>query len=119
MCYREPLVEVRDNGRRIIYGQVTPELAEEIFHRHIQGREILEEHVALDIAPDGTKRGSEADFHNFQTRIVLRNCGTIDPESIEEYEAVGGYQGIRKALRELTAEQIIQEVKDSGLRGRG
>ncbi len=119
MCYCEPLVEVRDNGSRVIYGQVTADLAEEIYNRHIQGGEVLEEHVALRIAPDGTKSGPEAQFHNLQTRIVLKNCGTIDPESVDEYETVGGYQAMRKALLEMTPQQIIQQIKDSGLRGRG
>jgi len=119
MCYCEPLVEVRDNGSRVIYGQVTAELADRIYNRHIQGGEVLEEHVALRIAPDGTKSGPEAEFHKLQTRIVLKNCGTIDPESADEYEAVGGYQAMRKALLEMTPQQIIQQIKDSGLRGRG
>lgn len=119
MCYREPLVEVREDGDRVIYGEVTPELADEIYNRHVMGGEVLEEHVALRIAPDGTKSGSEADFHKLQTRIVLKNCGTIDPESIEEYEAAGGYRGVRKALLEMTPQEIIQQIKESGLRGRG
>jgi len=119
MCYREPLVEVLQDGSRIIYGEVTAELADEIYNRHIQGGEVLEERVALRIGPDGTKSGSEVQFHKLQTRIVLRNCGTIDPESIEEYAAAGGYRGMRKALFEMTPQEIIQEIKDSGLRGRG
>jgi NADH-quinone oxidoreductase subunit F len=54
-----------------------------------------------------------------QERIVLRNCGVIDPESIEEYERSGGYRGLRKALLEMKPQEIIEEVKASGLRGRG
>ena len=80
MCYREPLVEVREDGDRVIYGQVTAELVDQIYSKHVIGGEVLEEHVALRIAPDGKKSGSEAEFHKLQTRIVLRNCGTIDPE---------------------------------------
>ena len=56
---------------------------------------------------------------NEQMRIVLRNCGVIDPESLEEYVAWGGYQGIKKTLFELTPEKAIDEMKTSGLRGRG
>ncbi|MDP6226080.1 MAG: NADH-quinone oxidoreductase subunit F, partial [Anaerolineales bacterium] len=52
-------------------------------------------------------------------RIVLRNCGLINPERIEDYLAIGGYQSLRKALFEMTPEQVIDEVKRSGLRGRG
>jgi len=119
MCYREPLVEIQENGDRIIYGDVSPELADEIFSRHILGGEVLEDHVAYAVKADGAEGGSEADFHKLQTRIVLRNCGRIDPESIEEYEAAGGYRGLRKALLEMEPAGIIKEIKDSGLRGRG
>ena len=119
ICYREPLLEVREDGRRTIYGGVTPDLAERIYDEHIIGGKVLEDHVAYSLAADGTRCGAEADFLNLQERIVLRNCGTIDPESIEEYEAQGGYQALRKALLEMTPEEIVKEVTASGLRGRG
>ncbi len=119
MCYREPLVEVRENGNRIVYGGVTPELAEKIISEHVKGDRVLEEHVALSVGPDGSLAGSEAPSQRLQNRIVLRNCGLIDPESIEEYERAGGYEALRKALIEMKPEEIIKEVKDSGLRGRG
>jgi NADH-quinone oxidoreductase subunit F len=118
MCYREPIVEIRENGNRIFYGDVTPELAGEIHEKHIEGGAILEEHVVLRIDEKGAK-GAEEQFYGLQERIVLRNCGGIDPESIEEYEAVGGYEGLRKALLEMKPDGIIEEVKASGLRGRG
>jgi NADH-quinone oxidoreductase subunit F len=119
MCYREPLVEVRDDGRRTIYGGVTPELAARIYEEHVLGGKVLEDHVVYSRAADGTEGGSEADFLKLQERIVLRNCGVIDPESIEEYEAQGGYEALRKALLEMTGEEIIKEITASGLRGRG
>jgi NADH-quinone oxidoreductase subunit F len=119
MCYREPLLEVRDNGRRTIYGGVTPELAAEICDRHLVGGAVLEDHVAYSVAADCTEGGQEADFFKYQERIVLRNCGTIDPESIEDYEAAGGYRALRRALLEMTPGTIIKEISDSGLRGRG
>ena len=119
MCYREPLVEVRDNGDRIIYGGVTPELAEEIITSHVKGGTVLDDHVIYRIASDGTRSGTEKGFQKLQQRIVLRNCGTIDPESIEECEASGGYRALSSALLDMTPERIIQEIKDSGLRGRG
>ena len=119
MCYREPLLEIRDGDNRVIYGDVTPDLADEIFQKHIQGNEILDDHVAFHILPDGSFAGSEVGFQEPQERIVLRNCGTIDPESIAEYEASGGYKALRKALLEMTPDEIIQEIKNSGLRGRG
>jgi NADH-quinone oxidoreductase subunit F len=119
MCYREPLVEIREDGRRTIYGGVTPEVARQIYSEHILAGRVLDAHVAYSLAPDGTQAGTEADFLKLQKRIVLRNCGTIDPESIEDYEAAGGYKALRKALFEMTPEAIVKEVTDSGLRGRG
>ncbi len=119
MCYREPLVEVRDNGTRVIYGGVDVERATEIFTRHIQGDETLEDAIVYRVTADGSTDGAEIAFMDPQERIVLRNCGTIDPESLGDYEACGGYQALRKALHEMTSEQIIEEMKASGLRGRG
>ena len=119
MCYREPLVEIREDGWRTIYGGVTPELAARIYDAHLVGGKVLDDHVALRLAPDGTQTGSETEFFKLQHRIVLRNCGSIDPEAIEEYEAVGGYQALRKALFEMKPDEIVKEITASGLRGRG
>ncbi len=118
MCFCDPLVEVRENGARVFYAKVTPELATEIYKSHIEGGKVLEDHVAYsrDAAGEG---GTEADYLALQRRIVLRNCGTIDPESIEEYEAAGGYAALKKALSEMSPDEIIEEVTESGLRGRG
>ena len=120
MCFREPLVEIQDGSSRVIYGGVTPKSAEVIMERHVLGGEVIEDqNLVYAIGPDGGTRGDEAEFLDLQERIVLRNCGHIDPESIDDYIAAGGYEAARKALLEMTSEQIIQEVKDSGLRGRG
>jgi len=119
MCYREPLVEVRENGTRVIYGTVTPELAEEIFSRHVLGGKTLDESIAFQLENGEPAGGTESDFLDPQERIVLRNCGTIDPESIDEYEDAGGYQGLRRALLEMEPGEIVEAIKESGLRGRG
>ena len=119
MCYREPLVEVRENGTRILYGDVTPERAEEIYKKHFIGGEAIPDYIVYREDGEGECSGAEVDFLALQKRIVLRNCGVIDPESIDEYEAAGGYKALRKALFELKPEEIIGEVKASGLRGRG
>jgi NADH-quinone oxidoreductase subunit F len=119
MCYREPLVEVREPGRRTIYGEVTPERASEIWSRHVLGGEAIADWVVKSFDEDGAGGGSEGPFLARQRRIVLRNCGTIDPESIDEYEAAGGYSALRKSLTEMTPQGIIDVIKASGLRGRG
>ncbi|MBN2184531.1 MAG: NADH-quinone oxidoreductase subunit NuoF [Candidatus Krumholzibacteriota bacterium] len=119
MCYREPLVEIREGEDRILYGEVTPELADEIYQSHIARGKILEDHVALHLGKGGAAKGSESEFYSLQNKIVLRNCGTIDPESIDEYEEKGGYRAIRKVLEEMEPAEIIGVIKESGLRGRG
>jgi len=120
MCYREPLVEIRENKNRIFYGAVTPESAEVIFTEHVQNDEIIDdENLVYARSPDGKTWGTECEFLDLQERIVLRNCGAINPESIKDYEDAGGYQGIKIALNQMTSDEIIQSIKDSGLRGRG
>ncbi|MCU0639030.1 MAG: NADH-quinone oxidoreductase subunit NuoF [Candidatus Krumholzibacteria bacterium] len=119
MCYREPLLEVREGDRRTIYGQVTPETAAGIFDSHVVKGKVFDGNVVYSLDGKGGDGGTEADFLRQQKRIVLRNCGTIDPESIDEYEAAGGYRALEKALRGMTPEKIVEEVKASGLRGRG
>ncbi|MFA4985791.1 MAG: NADH-quinone oxidoreductase subunit NuoF [Candidatus Brocadiia bacterium] len=118
MCYREPLVEVRGDKTRVIYGDVTPERVKEIFERHVKGGTPVPGYVVYQSTPEG-EAGLELDFLKNQTRIVLRNCGTIDPESLEDYERSGGYAALRKVLSEMTPASVIEEVKKSGLRGRG
>ena len=119
MCYREPLVEVREDSTRVFYGEVTPERVDEIVERHLLGGEIPEDWVVYREGPNGDRGGAELPFMQAQQRIVLRHCGLIDPESIADYEGVGGYGALRKALTEMTPAEIIEEVKTSGLRGRG
>ncbi|NLP04587.1 NADH-quinone oxidoreductase subunit NuoF [Candidatus Fermentibacteria bacterium] len=118
MCFREPVVEVRSEGRRTVYGDVSAERAAEIWRRHVLGGEPVTEWIIKTFGEEGVA-GSEEKFLAKQRRIVLRNCGVIDPESIDEYEAAGGYSALRKALLEMSPAQIIEEVKASGLRGRG
>ena len=119
MCFREPLVEVREGSRRTIYGEVKPDRAREIVKEHVLGGRVLTDYVVYSEEGGAPTGGAELDFLTRQKRIVLRNCGLINPESIADYEAVGGYRALRKALFEMTPEAIIDEVKRSGLRGRG
>ncbi len=119
MCYREPLVEINDELGRTLYGHVDPDLAAEIFEKHVRGGQVLAEHVVYSVSADGEVGGSEKSFIELQDRIVLRNCGLINPESIEDYLEQGGYEATRKALLAMTPDQILGEMKESGLRGRG
>lgn len=107
-CYAEPLVEVCVDGvEPVIYKEVTEEVATEIFEKHIKGKQVVKEHV-LD-------NESQAK----QVKIVLRNCGVIDPENVLDYIAVDGYQGIKNILAGKSQADVIEQMKMSGLRGRG
>ncbi len=120
MCYREPLVEVRDGSVRAILGDVTPAKAEEIVNRFaLNGAMPTAEEAIYFESADGAKGGTEWSFLSAQRRIVLRNCGSINPESLDDYRQAGGYAALRKTLLEMTPAAIIEEVKASGLRGRG
>jgi len=115
-CFAEVLVEVEKEGMpRVIYGDITPADVSALVDSHLVDGKILKEKALLI---EGRKT-AEADFLKRQKRIVLRNCGLIDPESIDDYIAHGGYEGLKKALKGMTPGQVRQEVLDAGLRGRG
>jgi len=116
MCYREPLVEVRIPGRPgVVYMEVQPDRVPRLLDEAVAKAQIIPEWVAT--GEDGG--GTEQAFLARQKRIVLRNCGRINPEDIEEYLAAGGYQALQKVLSGMSREQVIEEIKQSGLRGRG
>ena len=118
MCYREPLLEVRNGNRRVIYGQVDSKVAETIYRQHILAGKIVDAHVVISMEADAQAQGRDSDYMAEQRRIVLRNCGVIDPEKIDEYRSRSGYDALRKALA-MEPQQIIAQIKESGLRGRG
>ncbi len=108
MCFREPLVEIiEDDGSRILYGEVTPERADRIMEEHLRGGKVIKEWVV-----------KEDEFLAKQKRIALRNCGEIDPFSLEAYRARDGYRALEK-VTEMTPEQVIDTIAESGIRGRG
>ncbi len=117
-CEKGPIVKVMPDNT--FYTQVAPQDASEIVNEHIiKGRKVnrllyinpeTEEHIA-----DSKHMG----FYRKQLRIALRNCGFIDPENINEYIARDGYAALAKCLSEMTPQQVIEEMKKSGLRGRG
>ena len=115
MCYREPLVEVRmDDGRRFLYGGVGKDQVEPLLAAVAEGKVLDDLLVWSDAGA-----GSEAAYLSRQDRIVLRNCGTIDPERIDDYLAAGGYVALRKVLAENDPDGLINQMVESGLRGRG
>ena len=116
-CEQGPIVKILPQGT--FYVQVKPEDVKEIVAEHlVKGRVV--QRLCYD--PEQAKRlVSEANipFYQKQYRIVLRNCGVIDPEKIEDYIARDGYKAIEKVLFEMTPEQVVDEMLKSGLRGRG
>ena len=123
MCYQEPLVDIAKPGRpRISYGRVTPQLAAQLVDDYILGDDPRPD-LALGVVDGESYAGipplSEHPFFRGQVRLVMRNCGLIDPEDIDEYIARGGYASLHKALFEMTPQEVIAEVRKSGLRGRG
>lgn len=120
LCFAEPTVEVITNNMPpTIYGDVTPEIASQIINEHVIGNKILEKYVQARPATDIFASTQITPTDSKQLRIVLRNCGIIDPENIDEYIARDGYAALKKCLTEYNADAIIQELKKSGLRGRG
>ncbi len=116
MCFREPLLEIREeDGTSVIYGDVTPENAVKILEEHAIGGNPIEQWI---VKGEGFSCPDDELFEK-QVRIVLRNCGIIDPESIEEYIQHDGYKALKKVITEMTPEEVIQTIYDSGLRGRG
>lgn len=117
-CEKGPIVKILPDNT--FYTEVTPEDALEIVEEHvIKGRKVKR---LLYMDPDKKEHISDSKHMNFykkQIRIALRNCGFINPENIEEYIARDGYMAIGKCLTEMTPEQVIAEIKLSGLRGRG
>jgi len=116
MCYREPLVEITDETGTYLYGEVDAGRAVEVIEKHISQHDPIRDYIVYTDLFDAP----ENDFINDQVKIVLRNCGYIDPESIGEYEARSGYEAIKKIAAEKTSrEMVIDTILKSGLRGRG
>lgn len=116
-CEQGPIVKILPEDS--FYVKVTPEDAKELIAEHvIKGREVKR---LLYNKEDSRTHAKVEDiqFYQKQFRIVLRNCGFIDPENIDEYIARDGYQALEKALFEMTGDEIIDELKTAGLRGRG
>jgi len=119
LCAMDPLVEIhlRRDGKHTkhTYGQVTPKMVPEIFEKHVIGGETIEKWLVL--IDDGKTEYDS--FYDAQQKLTLRHVGVIDPEDIDDYLEAGGYQALYKVLSSMSADEVIEEIKASGLRGRG
>lgn len=116
MCFKEPLVEIIDESGSYLYGGITEDKVVELLDKHVTQQEPVTEYV---VKTDLYKTKDDY-FLNDQVKIATARCGSIDPEKIEEYEKTNGYKAIKKIIEtDLTPEEVIQEVLDSGIRGRG
>ena len=138
-CTREPLLDlVLPDGPRVSYGNMTPEKTRQLLTAYASRGDLLpetalgrfagEEHVSTGEThdyphcPDGLQsipEWSSLDFYRRQKKVILRNCGSIDPMALEETIARGTYRGAARAFTQMTPEAVIDEVARSGLRGRG
>ncbi len=129
MCFKEPLVDIQLPGQaRVTYANVKPAMVPRIVEEHLVNGQVVSGlalgQLSTDEGPDAEKIANlpeyaELPFYRKQIRIALRNCGMVDPESIDSYIAGNGYRALNKALTEMTPDGVIAEVKQSGLRGRG
>jgi len=117
-CEQGPLVTI--HPERILYTKVKPKDVSEIVSKTIVDGEVVERLLYEDpLSGEKMVHEPEVPFYKEQTRILLKDSGLIDPRKIEDYLAVGGYQGAEKALLQMTPEEVVEEIKRSGLRGRG
>ena len=118
LCALGPIVVVYPEGA--FYSQVKPEDIPEIVEEHLlKGRIVKRLLYSETVQEDTIKSLGETDFYKKQLRVALKNCGVIDPENINEYIAYDGYMALGKVLTEMTPEEVVQCILDSGLRGRG
>ena len=117
-CEQGPIVKVLPEN--IFYVQVYPDKAKLLVSEHVVKGRVVESLLYKEPETKETlEEQSDLPFYKKQIRIALKNCGLIDPENINEYIAVDGYQALGKALFEMTPEQVIDEITRSGLKGRG
>ncbi len=117
LCAKGPIVIIRPEDT--FYAMVKPEDCEEIIQTHIIEGKRVERLLCKDIDGRIVNSLDELNFYKKQKRIALKNCGVINPEDIDEYIAFNGYQALERVLRELTQDEVIDIIKNSGLRGRG
>jgi NADP-reducing hydrogenase subunit HndC len=118
LCALGPIMIVQPEGT--FYAMVKEEDIPEIVSEHLlKGRVVTRLVYDEQLAEDGIRPLKDTNFYKHQHRIALRNCGVINPEKIDEYIGTGGYEALGKVLTEMTPDEVIQTILDSGLRGRG
>ncbi len=121
-CAKEPIVDIKlPNGERIAYSEVTPKLVPKLVQTTLIDGGVLETNLLGSHERKSAVCSSLHDdpFFKHQKKIVLENCGVIIPDSIDTYIASGGFKGLNKALKLMSQEDVVKEILDSGLRGRG
>ena len=117
LCAKGPIVIIRPEDT--FYSLVTPDDCEEIIEKHIINGERVERLLCKDIDGKLVNSLDELNFYKKQKRIALKNCGVVNPEEIDEYIAFDGYKALEKVLKEMSQDEVIDVIKESGLRGRG
>lgn len=119
LCSLGPIVIVYPEGS--FYARVQPDEIPEIVEEHLMNGNVVKKYLYESTVDDdgSVKSLQETDFYKKQLRVALKNCGVIDPEDIDEYIATDGYQALAKVLTEMSPDDVIQTLLDSGLRGRG
>ena len=110
LCAKDVLVDVLIGNDKFTYQYIKPDMVSRIVSEHIVGKTPITEWTVGD---------DYHDFHKKQVKVVLSDCGRLDPESIDDYIAAGGYEAARNVLTSSSPEQVVAEIKASGLRGRG
>ena len=117
LCAKGPIVIIRPE--ETFYAHVKPEDCEEIINTHIVEGNRVERLLCKDIDGKIAEKLNDLTFYKKQKRIALQNCGVIDPENIDEYIAFDGYQALKKVLTSMSQDEVIEEITNSGLKGRG
>ncbi len=117
LCAKGPIVIIRPED--VFYAMVKPEDVREIVETHIEQGQIVDRLLCQDVDGSKVKTLDELNFYKKQKRIVLKNCGMINPENIDESLAFDGYRALEKVLKEMSPEEVIAQMSASGLRGRG
>ncbi|SHK05294.1 NADH-quinone oxidoreductase subunit NuoF [Desulforamulus aeronauticus] len=116
-CENGPILHIKPEG--IFYTKVKPKDIQDIVLSHLVNQQVVKRLLYQDTAGNSYPYFQDIPFYAGQTRLLLRNCGQINPESLADYLAVGGYRSLVKVLQQMTPDEVIEEVQRSGLRGRG